>query len=227
MIHTIGDLHLSFGCNKPMNIFNGWRDYEQKLEASWRQQVGPDDTVILCGDLSWGMSLEESLPDFKFIEGLPGKKIILKGNHDYWWNTVSKMNAFFEANGLQSMRFLHNNAFPVENIAIAGTRGWFYDLDETEDKKVLLREAGRLKASLETAMKTGLEPVVFLHYPPIYGDYYCEEMLEVLAAFPVCRCFYGHIHAAGCARAFQGEYNGVEYRLVSADFMEFKLLRVS
>lgn len=225
-VFTIGDLHLSFGSDKPMNVFAGWNNFENRLAEAWRLVVSPEDTVVLVGDISWGMTLEEALPDFAFLESLPGKKLLIKGNHDYWWNTASKMTAFFKASGLKTLHILHNNTFVADDIAIAGTRGWFYDIEGSEDKKVLLRESGRLKTSLSAAAQTGLEPVAFLHYPPLYGDYRCEEILAVLQEAHVRRCYYGHIHAAGCAKAFQGEDRGIVYKLISADSLGFRPLLV-
>ncbi len=220
-VFAIADLHLSFSVDKPMNIFGGWSDYTDRLEKNWRSLVKATDTVVVPGDISWAMDFAGAKADFAFLDALPGRKIIGKGNHDYWWNTVTKMDAFCAENGFSTIRFLHNNAYAADGIAVCGTRGWFYDLTDSADKKVLRREAGRLDASIRAGEKLGPEPVVFLHYPPVYGDYRCEEMLEVLAAHNVKRCFYGHLHGASHARAVQGEFEGVTYRMIAADYLRF------
>lgn len=220
-VFTISDPHLSFGTNKPMNIFRGWTDYEKRLEANWRSIVSPDDTVVLPGDISWGMDLKQALPDFCFLHSLPGHKIILKGNHDYWWMTRKKMDAFFLENGLDSLTVVHNDAVTADGIAICGTRGWFFDAEEAQAQKVLLREAGRLRASLEKAVQTGLEPVVFLHYPPLSQEKICDEIYKVLTEYPVKRCYYGHVHGFAVNKAFCGEKDGIRFRLVSCDYTDF------
>ena len=166
-IYAIADLHLSFAVNKPMDIFTGWSDYVEKIEKNWKRLVSPEDTVIIPGDISWGINYSEVLPDLQWIDALPGKKIILKGNHDLWWDTMSKNEKLLRAHSLESITFLFNNAVEVENIAVCGTRGWFFDDVGNADKKVLLREVGRLQRSIDAARLTDKEPVVFLHYPPL------------------------------------------------------------
>lgn len=220
-VFAIADPHLSLGTDKPMDIFKGWADYIQRLEKNWRGVVSDKDTVVLPGDISWGMDLKGALPDFQFLNGLPGKKIILKGNHDYWWTTRRKMESFFAQNGLHTLSVVHNDAVAADGIAVCGTRGWFFDAEDDQDKKVLLREAGRLRASLEVAKCTGLEPVVFLHYPPVYEDKVCEEIYRVLTDFAVRRCFYGHIHGFAVQKSFNGERDGIKFRLVSCDYTGF------
>ena len=166
-LYAIGDLHLSLRSNKPMEIFgDGWRDYVARIREGF-SVLTEDDVTVLCGDLSWGMSLEESLEDFRFIDALPGKKYLLKGNHDYWWNTAAKMKRFFAENGLTTMEILHNNCRFYGDVALCGTRGWFYELDNqgTHNEKVLLREVGRLETSLKAAGDR--EKLCFLHYPPL------------------------------------------------------------
>ena len=218
-LFAIADLHLSLSSDKPMDVFPGWDDYVAKLENNWRLVVKNEDTVVLPGDISWAMSLSETAADFAFISELTGRKIILKGNHDYWWTTLRKMNEFLRASGFDSISFVHNSACAVGGIAVCGTRGWFYDTGS--DKKVLLREAGRLESSIKEAEKTGLEPVVFLHYPPIYGDFVCDEIMEVLVRHKIRRCYYGHLHGRAAAYAVQGEREGIRFRLVSADHLKF------
>ena len=222
-LYTIGDPHLSLSVEKPMDVFRGWEDYVQRLEESWRRTVAPEDTVVLPGDISWGMSLEEALADFRFLDGLPGEKILLKGNHDYWWTTRAKMEGFLQREGIGSIRILHKGALAAQGKCICGTRGWMFEKGQPHDRKLVAREAIRLEASLADGRKRfpGLEPIVFLHYPPLYMGESCPEILEVMARYGVRRCYYGHIHAQGCACAFNGTADGIRYRLVSSDFLGF------
>lgn len=225
-IYAIGDLHLSLGTDKPMDIFRGWSDYVPRLTENWRRLVAPEDTVVLAGDISWGMSLEQSLADFQYIHQLPGTKIILKGNHDYWWTTKSKMDAFFERNDLTTLKILHNNSYFAEGVHLCGSRGWLFEQGEPQDQKVLAREAGRLLASLQSVGESAGERVAFLHYPPLMGEQMSPEILDVLVQNGVRRCFYGHIHGASCAHAFNGSYRGIDFRLISADFLGFKPIKI-
>ncbi len=226
-LYAIGDTHLSLSVNKPMTVFPGWEHYVERLEANWRALVAPEDTVVIPGDISWGMSLEQAKADFAFLQSLPGRKLLLKGNHDYWWCTRRKMDAFLTENGFDTLRFVHNDAVPVDDrVAVCGTRGWFFDAEQDADRKVLLREAGRLELSIRAAKETGLEPVVFLHYPPLYGGQRCPEILEVLQQEGIHRCYYGHVHSAGIRLAFNGEDAGITYRLVSADALRFTPLSI-
>ena len=226
-LYVIGDLHLSLSTNKPMDIFGDvWKDHTEKIRASF-SALQPEDTIVLCGDFSWGISLEEALADFQFLDALPGQKIMLKGNHDYWWETASKMNAFFEKNGIKTVRLLHNNCWFYGDYALCGTRGWFKD-EETADlahnQKVLNREVMRLETSLKAA---GEKPVLcFLHYPPMYQGYRCPEILELLEKHHVQACYYGHLHGPGHKRAMEGKYGETEFSLVSADYLKFNLKKI-
>ncbi len=220
-LFAIGDTHLSFGVEKPMDVFHGWNDYEKRLETNWRNIVTDDDTVLICGDVSWGMKLEESLPDFKFLESLPGKKLLMKGNHDYWWETVSKMNRLFDANSITSIGFLFNNAVRLGDICVVGTKGWFYDSGAEDEEKALNRELCRLKLSLQQAHKLGGEPVAFLHYPPISNRAACEEIVDLLAGYGVKRCFYAHLHGPSIKNAFIGDYKNIRFSLISGDSLGF------
>lgn len=224
-LFTISDLHLSFGADKPMDIFRGWDNYVERLEANWRRLVSTDDTVVIGGDVSWAISLEEALPDFQFINALPGKKIILKGNHDYWWSTASKINKFFEENNLDTIKILHNNAFTDGKIGICGTRGWLYDGTGEKDMKVINRECGRLKKSIECALEKGAKPIVFLHYPPAYSEFVCEEIVSVLKSFDIKKLYYGHIHGQGFNKSLK-ECDGIKTTLVSCDCIDFTPLFV-
>ena len=225
-LFAIADPHLSLDADKSMEVFRGWQDYVARLEANWRAVVGEEDTVVIAGDLSWGMSLAGALRDMQFLHSLPGRKLLLKGNHDYWWSTRRKMDTFFEEHGLHSLQIVHNDAALVEGIAVCGTRGWFYEEERgTEhDRKIMLREIGRLEASLKAAGDR--EKIAFLHYPPKYLNYECPEILEMLERYGVHECYYGHIHGKGCPAAFQGEKNGVRFRLVSADHVNFSPVKV-
>lgn len=219
-LYAIGDLHLSLSTNKSMEVFGaGWENYTERLRQSLSQLRG-EDTLVLAGDTSWGMSLPEAEADFRFLSELPGRKLILKGNHDYWWNTMSKMNAFLEEAGIQGIEFLHNNCFSYGDYAVCGTRGWFYEEEQgTHDAKVLNREMGRLEASLQAA--GAREKLVFLHYPPIYQGYQCPEILSLLLRYGVKACWYGHLHGPSHRLAKVGSWEGVSFSLISSDFLGF------
>lgn len=222
-LFVIGDTHLSLGGNKPMDLFGGWKDYVLQLEENWRSTVKPQDTVVIPGDVSWGMSLEESLPDFLFLNNLPGEKILLKGNHDYWWTTKTKMDRFFLENGLNTLQTLNNNSVSTQGKSICGTRGWLFEKGERHDQKIVAREAGRLRTSLEDAKRFGSqEKIVFLHYPPIFASETTPELLDILLEYKISRCYYGHIHSAGCRYALNGKWGGIEFALISSDYLHFK-----
>ena len=226
-LFAIADTHLSLGTDKPMDVFRGWKDYVPRLEQNWRALVAPEDTVVIAGDISWGMSLEQAAADFAFLHALPGKKLLLKGNHDYWWTTRKKMDAFFAANSWDSLQIVHNDAAPTDGrAAVCGTRGWFFDAEEDADKKIVMREAGRLQASIDAARAAGLPPVVFLHYPPVFAGQECTEILEVLRRNGIRRCYYGHVHGPGIRRAVCGDYERIVFKLISADALGFMPLHV-
>ena len=219
-IYTIGDLHLSLGCEKPMDIFPGWQGYMEKLEHHWNTLVRPEDTVVLAGDTSWAMKLEDTAEDFSFMHRLPGQKLLLKGNHDYWWTTVKKMERFLQEKGFDSLHILHNNSILAEGLAVCGTRSWMFDVGEPHDEKVMNRELGRLRTSLEAAPE-GAERVAFLHYPPVYPNANAQQVIDLLKEYNVKRCFYGHLHGNAIRFAVQGMVDGIEYRLISADALAF------
>ncbi|MDE5600797.1 MAG: metallophosphoesterase [Oscillospiraceae bacterium] len=222
-LYAIADLHLSLGTNKPMDVFNGWDNYVQKIEENWKAVVESNDTVVIAGDISWGINLEQSKKDFEFIDKLPGKKILLKGNHDYYFATKNKIDMFFKENDFKTLNFLFNNCYEYEDYSICGTRGWVNEPGKTADKKILEREAGRLKLSLDFAKKT---PIVFLHYPPIFGDSRTQEILDVLHKYEIKQVYYGHLHGRSCKYAVQGEVDGIFYKLISSDYLNFKLFKV-
>jgi len=220
-LYVIGDTHLSLGADKPMDVFGGsWEGYVEKLTAGFAQ-VKAEDTVVLCGDLSWGMSLEQAKPDFAFLNALPGEKLMLKGNHDYWWTTAAKMNAFFVENGFETLHILHNNCYFYGEVALCGTRGWFYEEEQSgHNEKVFNRELIRLEASLKAAGEA--EKICFLHYPPCYQGYTCPEIMALMERYGVKRCYYGHLHGGSHRLAIEGRYGNIEYHLVSADYLGFR-----
>ena len=225
-LYAIGDLHLCLGAPKPMDIFGGnWTGYMEKLKEGM-SVITEKDTTVLLGDLSWALSLEESAADFAWINEIPGKKILLKGNHDYWWSTAAKFRKFCEANRFSDMEILNNNCFEYDDWAICGTRGWFFEEERSgaHDEKVFKRELCRLEASLKAAGEK--QKLVFLHYPPKYKGYECREILELLEEYEVRRCFYGHLHGGSHRLALEGLWDGVEYRLVAADYLNFKPYKV-
>ena len=221
-LFAIADTHLSLGTDKPMDVFHGWSDYVPRLKENWERLVTPDDTVVVAGDISWAMKLEECYEDFSFLNSLPGQKIFLKGNHDYWWQTKKKIEDYLTANGFDTIRILFNNAFEVGDYAVCGTRGWYYDKEGEHDIKVINREIGRLRTSYSAALATGKQPIVFLHYPPVYGDIECEEIMNALLELGVKTCYYGHLHGERTHKnAVQGEYKGIDFHLIAGDYLRF------
>lgn len=225
-LYAIGDLHLSLGAPKPMDVFGGkWVGYMEKLKEGL-SVIGENDTTVLCGDLSWALGLDNAREDFAWIDQIPGRKIILKGNHDYWWSTASKFYKFCAESGFSDQYILNNNCYDYGPWAICGTRGWFYEEDRSgqHDAKVFNRELMRLEASLKAAGDRN--KMVFLHYPPRYRGYECREIIELMQAYGVRRCFYGHLHSDSHKLAIEGLYGGIEYKLVSADYTDFKPFKV-
>lgn len=227
-LYAIGDLHLCLGAPKPMDIFGGaWVGYMDKLREGL-SVIGPEDTTVLLGDLSWALDLQSAKADFAWIDEIPGKKIILKGNHDYWWMTMSKMNEFLEKKGFNTISFLHNNSFEAEGISICGTRGWIHPAWNgftQSDRKYFLREAGRLEMSLKTAQSDN--KYVFTHYPPMSSAGEGNEFTEVMKAYGVKKCYYGHLHSFSHSNRIPQIVDGIEYNLISADYLRFvpKLVR--
>lgn len=221
-LFAIGDLHLCLGAPKPMDVFGGaWEGYMEKLQAGM-SIIGAEDTTVLLGDLSWALDLQNAKADFAWIDKIPGRKIILKGNHDYWWSTASKFYHFCEENGFSDQFILNNNHFEYNDLAICGTRGWFFEESRSSqhDEKVFKRELMRLEASLSSAGEK--RKAVFLHYPPKYKGYECPEIIELLHKYDVKQCFYGHLHGPSHGLAMEGVWDGIEYRLVSADRLNFR-----
>lgn len=218
-LFAIADTHLSLGTNKPMDSFPGWNDYVERLGNNWNSIVKEEDTVVIAGDISWAMNFDELYEDFSFLNDLNGKKIIVKGNHDYWWNTLSKMNKFIEENNFDSINILQNNSYDVEGISVCGSRGWMFESSEEHDEKILSREVGRIKMSLDSAVNENR--ILFLHYPPITTNSSCNEILDTLKEYGIKKCFYGHLHGMATKYAFEGEYDGIDFKLISADRLSF------
>ena len=221
-LYAIGDLHLCLGAEKPMDVFGGaWVGYMEKLREGM-SVIGPEDTTVLLGDLSWALDLQQATKDFAWIHEIPGRKIILKGNHDYWWSTAAKFYQFCRDHGFTDQWILNNNHYEYGNLAICGTRGWFFEEERSgqHDEKVFKRELIRLEASLKSAGEK--EKIVFFHYPPRYKGYECKEILKLLEKYEVRRCFYGHLHGASHGLAMEGIWDGIEFRLVSADKLGFR-----
>ena len=221
-LFAIGDLHLCLGAPKPMDGFGGaWEGYMEKLQTGL-SVIGPEDTTVLLGDLSWALDLQGAKADFAWIDQIPGRKIILKGNHDYWWSTASKFYNFCEENDFSNQFILNNNHFDYNDFAICGTRGWFFEESRSSDhdEKVFKRELMRLEASLSSAGEK--RKLVFLHYPPKYKGYECPEIIQLLHKYDVKQCYYGHLHGPSHGLAMEGVWDGIEYKLVSADRMNFQ-----
>lgn len=232
-IYVIADLHLSFLHNKPMDIFgDNWENHAEKIKYNWISKVKDEDFVILPGDFSWEMHLEDTKLDFEYLNKLPGKKILLKGNHDYWWTTISKMNNFIQEKGFKNIDFLYNNSYLVEDKIIVGTRGWNI-LDTENDNKMIKRECARLEISIQDGInKFGedKEMISFLHYPPIskntidYGKN--TEFVKILQKYNIHKCYYGHLHGLAHKDAVEGKFQGIEFKLISADYIDFNLITI-
>ena len=230
-LFSIADLHLSLSADKPMDVFGSrWQSYTEKIEKNWRAIVSDEDTVIIPGDISWAMSLEEAATDFAFIDALPGKKLIGKGNHDYWWSTMTKMHAFTAAHGFSSIDFLYNNAFRCEDYIVCGTRGWYVEerlqnaRENADYEKIVTREAMRLDMSLKEAEKLRGEDssmiLVYLHFPPVFRSFVCRELVSVLHAHSIKNCYFGHIHGTyNVPRCV--DFEGISMTMISADFLNF------
>ncbi|MCX8074317.1 MAG: metallophosphoesterase [Clostridia bacterium] len=227
-IYGISDIHLSFGVNKPMCVFgNVWKNHEEKLKANWNKQVSKDDIIIIAGDISWGLNFSEAKPDFEYINKLPGKKIVLKGNHDYYFSTKAKVNAFLKDNSFDSIEILHNSAIDIGKYILCGTRGWgtTENPDKESDEKLIKREEGRLRLSLEEGKKLqgkeNKDILVAMHFPPFISNFQ-----KILEEYNVKKCIYGHLHGYGHTTAKQGFINSVEYIMVGCDYTNFKLIEL-
>lgn len=233
-IYVIGDLHLSFHEDKPMSIFGeNWKGHEEKIKKDWIEKVKQNDLVVIPGDFSWSTYLQDTYEDFAYLNALPGKKILIKGNHDYWWTTLTSMRKFLKKNKFENIDFIYNTAYEFENYILAGTRGWGQN-EEGEDKKLLKRETMRLDLSLQKALelqkKSNKEIIVFLHYPPIINNNIINnemsEFIKTMKQYNIKKCYYGHLHSAAIREAVEGEHYGIKFKLVSADGLDFKLLKI-
>ena len=226
-IYTIGDLHLSFKNPKPMNIFGkNWENHEEKIKKDWMSKVKETDTVIHPGDFSWAMHLKDTYLDFEYLNSLPGKKIMLKGNHEYWWTTITNMKKFLEENNFKNIDFIQNNCIEVEDKVICGTRGWTLNQDTDNSKKIIAREAIRLELSIKDAITKNKEIIVFMHYPPITKENFNTEFMRILKKYNIKRCYYAHLHGNSILDSVEGIVEGIEFKLVSADGLDFKLLKI-
>ena len=224
-LYVLGDPHLSLRSQKPMDVFGGaWTGYMDKLREGL-SVLKSEDTIVLAGDLSWGMSLEEAAEDFAFLDSFPGRKLIVKGNHDYWWTTANKTYTFWAQHGFTTLNLLHNNCYEYGEYALCGTRGWFLDEDKNgHNQKVFNRELMRLETSLKAA---GERPkLAFLHYPPLYQGYRCQEILDLLERYQVKACYYGHLHGGSHRLALEGIHGSVEYQLIAGYFLGFRPLKI-
>lgn len=226
-IYAISDLHLSFNTDKPMDIF-GWENYEQKIKEDWSSKVKDEDLVILGGDFSWSMQLEDTYKDFEFIHNLPGKKLLLKGNHDYWWNTITKMRKYIKEIGFTDIDFIYNNSYEFEDRIICGTRGWNFNDGEQGTEKIYNRELQRLKLSLEDGInKYGKDKkiIVCMHYPPVKTNE-TSDFIKLMENYNVEKCLYGHLHGPAHRFVVENNIDGIEYIMISCDYTDFKLIKL-
>lgn len=228
-IYAIADLHLSLNTNKPMDIFgDNWINHAEKIKEDWVKKVKAEDTVLIPGDFSWETYLEDTYKDFEFLNNLPGRKILLKGNHDYWWTTLTNIDKYLKENNFNTIEILFNNSYEIGDYVVAGTRGW--DYTKVNERKIIEREIGRLELSLKNAKSKNKDIIVCMHYPPISRNYLDNEfemkILYLLKEYDVKKCLYGHLHGSSHAQAVVGEKEGIEFCLVSADYLDFKLLKI-
>ena len=236
-VWAMADLHLSFGKRKPMDRFGSrWTDHAKKLGERWRSVVRDGDTVVVPGDISWGGCLEEAEPDFAFIDALPGRKLLGKGNHDYWWTSMNKMKRFFLDRGFSTLGFLYNNADVADGLVLAGARGWFREEQlqksvAADYGKLVNRECERLKISLKAAeelrISEGIEgpPAVFLHFPAVYGEFRLDPLVDIMVSHGVTECYAGHIHGQYGASPYT-DWRGIRFHNIAADYLNFTPLPV-
>lgn len=228
-IYTIADLHLSFSEEKPMSIFGeNWKEHSKKIKENWINKVKPEDTIVLPGDFSWSMYLEDTYKDFEYLNSLPGKKLLLKGNHDYWWTTLTNMRKYLKENNFENIDFIYNNSYLVENKILTGTRGWNL-LESENSNKMINRESIRLKLSIEDGIQKygeDKEIIVFMHYPPITQSNKDSEFIKIIKQYNIKYCYYGHLHGKSHQDAIEGEIQGINFKLVSADYLNFDLIKI-
>ena len=228
-IWTISDLHLALGLEKPMDIFgDNWKDHEEKIKNNWINKVKDEDLVLLPGDFSWAMYLNDAKADFEYINNLPGTKLLLKGNHDYWWESLTKMRRFIDDNGFKKIDFIYNNSYIWDNTIIVGTRGW--SEQEADAEKITRRENIRLELSLKDGIEKygeDKEIIVCMHYPPFNSFEELElDFIKTMEKYSVKTCIYGHIHGEKTQEAITGKIKGINYILASADYTNFDLIRI-
>lgn len=231
-IYAISDLHLSFSTDKPMDIFGEqWENYEEKIKENWIKNIKEDDLVLLPGDFSWAMYLKDTVKDFEFINALPGKKLLLKGNHDYWWTTLTSMRNFLKENKFKNIDFIYNNSYEYDGYIIAGTRGWTQS-DDNEDKRLVSRELIRLELSIQDGIKNfgdNKPIIVCMHYPPIVKNNNSNriEFAEIMEKYNVEKCIYGHLHGTSQIGLIEGKINKIDYKMVSCDYTNFELIKIT
>jgi len=223
---AISDLHLAINSDKPMDIFGEkWANHDEKIKENWLSKVAPCDTVLIAGDISWSMSMDEGIEDLEWIHKLPGTKILIKGNHDYWWSSITKLNSLYE-----DMDFIQNNFFSYNDIAICGTRGWNCPGStrfSSHDEKIYDRELIRLRLSLDAAVKKGFTKIiVMLHYPPTNDKFEETELIKIVKEYNVGSVIYGHLHGPSLNRLYEGNIEGVEYIVTSCDYLNFDPLKI-
>ena len=228
-IYAISDLHLSFSEDKPMYIFGeNWKGHEEKIRKDWIKKIKNEDLVLLPGDFSWSMYLEETVKDFEYLSSLPGKKIILKGNHDYWWTTLARMRKFLKENKFSNIDFIHNNSYEYEGYIICGTRGWALT-DTDNGKKMIKRENARLELSIKEGIEKfgeDKEIIVCMHYPPISKENINTEFMQTMKKYNVKKCIYGHLHGKAHKDAIEGIINNIEFKMVSCDYTNFEIIHI-
>lgn len=232
-IYAIADLHLSFSENKPMDIFgDNWENHAEKIKNNWLKKVQPEDTVILPGDFSWAMYIKDAKMDFVYLDNLPGRKLLLKGNHDYWWTTLQKLNNFIKENNFEDINFLYNNSYLIENKIIVGTRGWNI-LDTENNSKMIKRENIRLELSINDGINkygNDKEIIAFIHYPPINKNNVVNkeksEFIKTFEKYNIHKCYYGHLHGKAHNEAIEGNIENIQYKLISADYLNFDLIKI-
>ncbi|WP_392486110.1 metallophosphoesterase [Haloimpatiens sp. FM7315] len=225
-LYALSDLHLSLSEDKPMDIFgDNWSNHDQKIIENWKEKITKEDTVLIAGDISWSINIKEGIKELDWIHELPGKKILAKGNHDYWWSGIKKLNGLYE-----DMNFIQNNSFSYKDYAICGSRGWIIPFGENvkeQDRKIYRREIIRLKLSLDHAKSQGYSKIiVMLHYPPFMDKIKNTEITELMREYKVEKVIYGHLHGPSLKNAFQGKIYETEYIITSADYLNFNPIKI-
>ncbi|CAG7839708.1 hypothetical protein CLOHAE12215_01122 [Clostridium haemolyticum] len=224
-LYAISDLHLSLNSDKPMDVFGEhWYNHHERIKENWINKITNKDTVLIAGDISWSMKIEDGMEDLEWIHKLPGKKIISKGNHDYWWGSISKLNSLYE-----DISFIQNNYFVYEDYAICGTRGWIPPSDKytQHDEKIYNREKIRLRISLDSAKKAGYEKIiVMIHYPPVNDKFEETELIKIFKEYNVEKVIYGHLHGASLKNIFEGKHHGIEYIMTACDYINFNPISI-